>query len=194
MSARPVSTFDDWMDLFYKWQKDIGFDASHIKDYEFDALYADPPHSEITFGEFKGRNKWTKVLEIPNQEMRDALLHLIVYQGDTEFASTEQQRHLVNAAPTEYDRQCLLRVMREEQCHGWQMCHLLVTYFGDSGKLEAANCWSAGPIEGRACSARSTRRSSISSNFSSTLVLSTGTGSGSWPFCAIAPLRRWRAA
>jgi benzoyl-CoA 2,3-epoxidase subunit B len=27
--------------------------------------------------------------------------------------------------------------MREEQRHGWQMCHVLVNHFGDSGKLEA---------------------------------------------------------
>lgn len=136
MAAR-ISTFDDWMDLFHKWQKDIGFDTSQIKDYQFDAFYADPPHSEIEFGEFKGRKKWERILEIPTQDMRDALLHLTVYQGDTEFASTEQQRNLVNSAPSEYDRQCLLRVMREEQRHGWQMCHVLVNNFGDSGKLEA---------------------------------------------------------
>jgi hypothetical protein len=44
------------------------------------------PHDEIEFGEFKGRKKkWEKLLEITNQEMRDALMHLIVYQGDTEL-------------------------------------------------------------------------------------------------------------
>lgn len=132
-----IATFDDWMDLFYKWQKDIGFDTSQIKEYKFDAFYADPPHAEIEFGEFKGRNKWEKLLDVPTQDMRDALLHLTVYQGDTEFASTEQQRNLLNTAPSEYDRQCLLRVMREEQRHGWQMCHVLINNFGDSGKLEA---------------------------------------------------------
>jgi benzoyl-CoA 2,3-epoxidase subunit B len=132
-----ISTFDDWADYFHKWQKDIGFDATQIKDYKFDALYDEPSHSEIEFGEFKGRRKWEKVLEVPTQEMRDSLEHLIVYQGDTEFASTEQQRNLVNSAPTSYDLQCLLRVMREEQRHGWQMCHVLVNHFGDSGKLEA---------------------------------------------------------
>jgi hypothetical protein len=31
---------------------------------------------------------------VPTQQMRDALLNMIVYQGDTEFASVEQQRHL----------------------------------------------------------------------------------------------------
>ena len=90
--AQKISTFDDWTDYFNKWQKDIGFDASHIKNYNFDAFYADSPHGEIEFGEFKGRKKWEKLLDVPTQEMRDALMHLIVYQGDTEFASTEQQR------------------------------------------------------------------------------------------------------
>ncbi len=135
--AGKIATFDDWMDLFHKWQKDIGFDATQIKDFKFDAYYADPPHSEIEFGEFKGRKKWQKLLDVPTQDMRDALLHLIVYQGDTEFASTEQQRNLLHTAPSDYDLQCLLRVMREEQRHGWQMCHVLVNHFGDSGKLEA---------------------------------------------------------
>ena len=104
--AQKISTFDDWTDYFNKWQKDIGFDASQIKDYKFDSFYADPPHDEVEFGEFKGRKKWKKLLEVPTQEMRDALMHLIVYQGDTEFASAEQQRDLLQSAPSEYDRQC----------------------------------------------------------------------------------------
>ena len=64
-------------------------------------------------------------------------MNLIIYQGDTEFASVEQQKNLVDTAPTEYDRQALTRVNSEEMRHGWQMCYLLVNYFGDSGKLEA---------------------------------------------------------
>jgi benzoyl-CoA 2,3-dioxygenase component B len=64
-------------------------------------------------------------------------MNLIVYQGDTEFASVEQQKNLLDTAPTEYDRQALTRVNSEEMRHGWQMCYLLVNYFGDSGKLEA---------------------------------------------------------
>ena len=97
--AQKISTFDDWTDYFNKWQKEIGFDASQIKDYKFDSFYADPPHDEVEFGEFKGRKKWEKLLDVPTQEMRDALMHLIVYQGDTEFASTEQQRDLLQSAP-----------------------------------------------------------------------------------------------
>jgi benzoyl-CoA 2,3-dioxygenase component B len=65
------------------------------------------------------------------------LMNLIVYQGDTEFASVEQQKNLLDTAPTDYDRQSLTRVNSEEMRHGWQMCYLLVNYFGDSGKLEA---------------------------------------------------------
>jgi benzoyl-CoA 2,3-dioxygenase component B len=108
-----------------------------VKDYPFEAIYEDPPISEVEFGEFAGRRKWETLLEVPTQDMRDALLHLIVYQGDTEFASSEQQRNLVHTAPTPYDFKCLLRVMREEMRHGWQMSHLLVTHFGGSGKAEA---------------------------------------------------------
>jgi benzoyl-CoA 2,3-dioxygenase component B len=132
-----LATFDDWTDLFRKWQKDIGFDGSLLKDYKFEALYEKPQSAEIEFGEFAGRRKWERVLEIPTQDMRDSLMHLILYQGDTEFASSEQQRSLLHSAPTPYDLNCLLRVMREEMRHGWQMSHLLVSHFGDSGKLEA---------------------------------------------------------
>ena len=135
--AQRIATFDDWKDLFYKWQKDIGFDPSLIKNYKFDSIYDRGTHQEIEFGEFKGRKKFEKVLDIPTQDMRDSLLHLIFYQGDTEFASSEQQRDLINTAPSVYDQQCLLRVMREEMRHGWQMCHVLVNHFGDSGTLEA---------------------------------------------------------
>ncbi|HTN71333.1 MAG TPA: Phenylacetic acid catabolic protein [Methylomirabilota bacterium] len=135
--GQKIASFDDWKDLFYTWQKEIGFDASLVKDYKFDAIYDAGTGPEIEFGEFKGRKKFEKVLDIPTQDMRDSLLHLIFYQGDTEFGSSEQQRKLIDTAPSDYDRMCLLRVMREEQRHGWQMCHVLISNFGDSGKLEA---------------------------------------------------------
>src|SRR2546422_2112198 len=77
-------------------------------------------------------------MHIPDQRIRDALLNLIVYQGDTEFASVEQQRNLLKHAPSDYDLLALMRVMTEEMRHGWQMSYLLCTYFGDEGKREAA--------------------------------------------------------
>jgi benzoyl-CoA 2,3-epoxidase subunit B len=135
--AERITNFDDWKDLFYKWQKDIGFDAGLVKDYKFDAIYDAGTSPDIEFGDYKGRKKFAKLLDVPTQEMRDSLLHLIFYQGDTEFGSTEQQRKLIETAPSDYDRQCLLRVMREEQRHGWQMCHVLINNFGESGRVEA---------------------------------------------------------
>ena len=132
-----IATFDDWVDYFRLWQKDIGYDPALLGDYKFETKLGEIHASEIEFGDFTGQPKWDRVERIPSQSIRDALLNLIVYQGDTEFASVEQQRNLLDAAPTDYDRQALIRVNSEEMRHGWQMCYLLVTYFGDSGKLEA---------------------------------------------------------
>jgi benzoyl-CoA 2,3-dioxygenase component B len=132
-----ISTFDDWIEYFRQWQKDIGYDAELLGDYKFETKLGELHSPEIEFGDFKGQRKWERIGQIPNQSIRDALMNLIVYQGDTEFASVEQQKNLLDTAPTEYDRQALIRVNSEEMRHGWQMCYLLVNYFGDSGKLEA---------------------------------------------------------
>ncbi|MBI2361647.1 MAG: phenylacetate-CoA oxygenase subunit PaaI [Deltaproteobacteria bacterium] len=134
---KKISTFNDWIDCFREWQKEIGYDPALLGQYKFEAKLDDLHSSEIEFGDFKGHGRWERVEQIPNQAIRDALLNLIVYQGDTEFASVEQQRNLLETAPTDYDRQSLIRVNSDEMRHGWQMCFLLVTYFGDSGKLEA---------------------------------------------------------
>jgi benzoyl-CoA 2,3-dioxygenase component B len=132
-----VSTFDDWIDYFYGWQKDIGLDAPEFREYKFEAKYGQLPHNEIEFGDYKGRLRWKTLMHIPDQRIRDAALNLIVYQGDTEFASVEQQRRLFDTAPSRYDFLSLVRVMAEEMRHGWQMSHLLVTEFGRSGRIEA---------------------------------------------------------
>ncbi|MDQ2680328.1 MAG: phenylacetate-CoA oxygenase subunit PaaI [Candidatus Eremiobacteraeota bacterium] len=136
-----ISTFDDWIDLLKQWQIDIGLDRELIErympGYQFEAKYGELPSSEITFGEYRGERKWEKVLEIPDQRMRDAVMNMVVYQGDTEFASNEQQRFLVNNAPSDYDLASLVRIMVEETRHGYQMCHLLIKYFGSDGKIEA---------------------------------------------------------
>ncbi len=137
MGAARLNSFDDWVDYFRAWQKDIDLDPSVNSGYTFEAKYGDLHGPAIEFGDFKGDRKWEKILEVPDQRIRDALLHLITYQGDTEFASVEQQRHLLATAPTPHDLEALVRVMREEMRHGWQMCHLLMSHFGDSGRLEA---------------------------------------------------------
>ncbi len=132
-----ISTFDDWVDLFREWIQDIGVDYPEVRNYKFETKFGQLKTSEIEFGDFAGRRKWEKVLEIPDQRIRDGLLNLIVYQGDTEFASVEQQRKLFERAPSEHDRMALVRVMTEEMRHGWQMCHLLIEYFGQTGRVEA---------------------------------------------------------
>jgi benzoyl-CoA 2,3-epoxidase subunit B len=132
-----VSTFEEWIDAFHAWQDQIGFPTNLLGDFRFEAKYGEGVPAEIEFGDFAGQPKWRRLFSIPGQNIRDALLNLIVYQGDTEFASVEQQRHLVHNAPTEYDQKAILRVMTEEQRHGWQMAHVLATYFGEQGCEEA---------------------------------------------------------
>src|SRR5438105_1976256 len=127
-----ISTFDDWTAHFRRWQQNLGIDPSVFGDYQFETKFGEVPTEEIEFGNYKGRRRWEKALEIPDQRIRDSLLHLIVYQGDTEFASTEQQRKLLQNPPSRYDLQCAARVMREEMRHGWQMAYLLIKYFGHS--------------------------------------------------------------
>ena len=137
MGLAKIGNFDDWIDLFKVWQTDIGLEAKELKDYKFDVKLADLDIPEIEFGHYAGQRKWPTVMHIPDQRIRDALQNLIVFQGDTEFASVEQQRSLLQTAPSDYDLLSIYRVMAEEMRHGWQMSYLLVTHFGDEGKREA---------------------------------------------------------
>jgi benzoyl-CoA 2,3-epoxidase subunit B len=132
-----IGTFSDWVGLFDEWRKEIGVNRDEIASFKFDTLYGAIETEEIQFGHFKGKRKWENLRQMPTQQMRDALLNMIVYQGDTEFASVEQQRYLFETAPTDWDRRAITRVMIAEMRHGWQMCALLVEHFGYSGKVEA---------------------------------------------------------
>lgn len=141
MKTERIETFDDWKDLFAAWQKDINYDTklfSKVLDgYEFSEKFAEPKHAEIEFGEFSGARKWQQVSDIARPEIKDLLLKLIAIQGDTEFASVELQRRLLDSAPTERDLRAIVRINAEEMRHGWQMSYLLVRHFGDEGKAEA---------------------------------------------------------
>ncbi len=136
-----IATFDDWIDLLEDWRTDIGVDRKLVDrfmpGYAFEAKYGELPSDEIGFGDYAGDRRWERLLDVPDQRMRDTLMSMIVFQGDTEFASNEQQRFLVNNAPSDYDLGALVRIMAEETRHGYQMCHLLVTHFGSDGKIEA---------------------------------------------------------
>ena len=132
-----IGTFSDWVGLFKAWREEIGVNGDDIQNFRFDTLFGAIETGEISFGYYKGRPKWENLRQMPTQNMRDALMNLIVYQGDTEFASVEQQRYLFETAPTDWDRSALTRVMIEEMRHGWQMCALLIEHFGNTGKVEA---------------------------------------------------------
>ena len=134
---KKIATFDDWIDAFRAWQRDINLQLPKHADYVFEAKYGDLKTDEIEYGDFKGQKKWERLTQVPQQQIRDSLLNLIVYQGDTEFASVEQQRHLLETSPSDDDTDSVCRIMTEEMRHGWQMCHLLVNNFGETGKIEA---------------------------------------------------------
>ena len=129
--------FDEWVDSLRAWQRDVGVDPDWIAQYPLTTKFAETVEPEITFGRFAGERKWEHLSDVPNQEIRDELLRLIVFQADPEIRSVEQSRHLLDNAPTEHDRQRLLRHMAEETRHGWQMGYLMVTHFGDEGRREA---------------------------------------------------------
>ena len=93
--VRKLGNFDDWIDYFRYWQDSIGLPQGDLRKFAFEAKFGDPEVPHIEFGHYKGQRKWPTVMHIPDQRIRDALLNLIVYQGDTEFASVEQQRNLL---------------------------------------------------------------------------------------------------
>ena len=144
-----TQNFEVWIDDFNEWQTRIGFDPSWLGDYRFDIKFDwDTAGNHIEFGDFQGKPKWERGMQIPQQTIRDAIVNMVSVQGDTEFASVEQQNHLLASAPTEYDRKSALRIMCEEQRHGWQMAYLLCTFFGEQGVREAAKLLERNAQEG----------------------------------------------
>lgn len=131
-------TWDDWINNFEQWQDTVGYKREWMGDFDLSIQFDwERAGDVIEFGDYEGRAKWERSLQVPHQSMRDALISMITVQGDTEFASVEQQRHLLATAPTDYDRYAAARIMAEEQRHGWQMAYLLMTYFGQQGRREA---------------------------------------------------------
>ena len=143
------TNFEAWIEEFNDWQTRIGFDPSWLGDYRFDIKFDwDTAGGEIEFGDFEGMPKWERRMQIPQQNITDAIINMVSVQGDTEFASVEQQNHLLETAPTEYDKKSALRIMCEEQRHGWQMAYLLCTFFGEQGVREAAKLLERNAQEG----------------------------------------------
>lgn len=136
--AELPKTWEDWVANFADWQDRVGYNREWLGDFDLSILFDwDRAGDVIEYGDYSGRVKWERALQVPHQNIRDALISMITVQGDTEFASVEQQRHLLASAPTDYDRYAAARIMAEEQRHGWQMAYLLMTYFGQQGRREA---------------------------------------------------------
>ena len=49
MPATRLTTFDDWVDLFRVWQKDIGVDYPEITGYKFEAKFGPTRSNEVEF-------------------------------------------------------------------------------------------------------------------------------------------------
>ena len=94
-------------------------------------IFAVPCSSEraIAFGDSRGRPVWHE----PPLELRPALLRLVAAQADTEPAAVEQQRHLGNTAPSQYDLRNYLQINVEEARHAWSMAYVLFKHFGRPG-------------------------------------------------------------
>ncbi len=147
-----------WQPAFVDWWRDMGpsgsaahevylrtatsvdrkgwanFGYTRMPDYRWGIFLAEPEADRrIGFGEHRGKPVWQQV---PG-EYRAALRRLIVVQGDTEPASVEQQRHLGQTCPSNYDLRNLFQINVEEGRHLWAMIYLLHAYFGRDGREEA---------------------------------------------------------
>src|SRR5258705_10877630 len=110
------------------------FDYVKMPDYRWGIFLAQAEQDRrIGFGEHKGEAAWQ---DVPG-EHRANLRRIIVTQGDTEPASVEQQRHLGNTAPSQYDLRNLFQVNVEEGRHLWAMVYLLHKHCGRDGREEA---------------------------------------------------------
>ena len=55
---KKIATFDDWIDAFRAWQKDIGLSLTpKFADYAFEAKYGELRTEEIEFGDYRGARK-----------------------------------------------------------------------------------------------------------------------------------------
>ena len=149
---------EGWLPNYLDWWQDMGPSGSHgfdvylrtatsttpdgwatfghvkMPDYRWGIfLAAQENERKVNFGEHKGEAVWQ---DVPG-EHRANLRRIIVTQGDTEPASVEQQRHLGNTAPSQYDLRNLFQVNVEEGRHLWAMVYLLHKHFGRDGREEA---------------------------------------------------------
>src|SRR5258705_11721235 len=95
-----IGTFSEWVGLFDQWRKEIGVDRDEIASFKFDTLYGAIETEEIQFGSFKGRRKWENLRLLPTQQMRDALLNMIVHHGDHNLSPGNPHRPMFVTSST----------------------------------------------------------------------------------------------
>ena len=79
-----TENFETWINDFNEWQTRIGFDPSWLGDYRFDIKFDwDTAGETIEFGDFAGKPKWDRRMQIPQQTVRDAIISMVSVQGDT---------------------------------------------------------------------------------------------------------------
>ena len=59
-----IATFDEWVDIFRQWQKDIGCDRKLLGDYQFEAKFGALKTAETEFGDYAGGRKWETHLQL----------------------------------------------------------------------------------------------------------------------------------
>ena len=96
------SAFDEWVDMMRAWHRSL--DVTPDPAVTLTTKFADRVPAEIGYGRYAGHRRWERVAEIPAPEIKDELLRLIVWQGDSEVRAVEQARQLLDTAPTEHDR------------------------------------------------------------------------------------------
>jgi hypothetical protein len=148
---RKIGTFSDWVGLFDDWRKEIAVNHDEIASFKFDTLYGAIDTEEIEFGSYKGRRKWENLRQVPTQQMRDALINMIVYQGDTGIrqrgaATVPLRKRSHRLGPPRHHP-------GDDRGNAPRMADVrpAVDHFGYSGKVRRRKCWSGGRSRTSAC-------------------------------------------
>jgi hypothetical protein len=90
------SAFDEWVDAMRAWQREI--DVTPDADVVLTTRFSDLLEPEIRYGRYAGERRWEDPADIPAPRIKDELLQLIVWQGDSEVRAVEQARELLDHA------------------------------------------------------------------------------------------------
>jgi hypothetical protein len=122
-----ISTFDDWTDYFYGWQKVIGLDAPEFKDYRFQAKHGNESSRNLYYEEVK------KLTNLLNKSIPEGHPKIIVpdlkfnrqigqYAGQfynvlgEPLTAEEYEKYLPTVLPSVEDQRNLASIFKEK---GW---------------------------------------------------------------------------